>query len=263
MQLHRAQRFGVETFSILGIPLAVLQIPQLIAAAENWIGEGGPPRCLTFANVHVVMEGQRNSEFRRLLTDPDVLNLPDGKPLGWLGQRAGLPLRRRVSGPEFMLEFFRRTAGRAYRHYFYGGAPGVAEALAQRLTERFPGTLVVGLESPPFRPLRPEEDRQAMDRINRTHPDIVWVGLGCPKQEQWAFQHRDRVQAPLLAAVGQAFDIHAGRVRQAPEWMGEHGLEWLYRLACNPRRLWRRYLIYNSLFLGTLLAQKLQRQRSD
>jgi N-acetylglucosaminyldiphosphoundecaprenol N-acetyl-beta-D-mannosaminyltransferase len=137
---------------------------------------------------------------------------------------------------------------KGYRHFFYGGAPGVAVELAARFSARFPGLIVAGTYCPPFRPLTAAEDRQVVAIIERSRADIVWVGLSTPKQERWMFEHQERLSAPVLIGVGAAFDFHTGRVARAPACMGEHGLEWLFRLLMEPRRLWRRYLVYGSEF---------------
>jgi len=174
--------------------------------------------------------------------------VPDGFPLVWMGQRKGFALQRRVYGPELMATFCEQTAGKRYRHYFYGGAPGVAEDLASRFSARFPGLRVAGICSPPFRPLSAEEDREQVADIERSRADVVWVGLGAPKQERWMFEHRKRLNVPVLIGVGAAFDFHTGRVPRAPVWMREHGFEWLFRLCVEPGRLWHRYLVHGSQF---------------
>jgi N-acetylglucosaminyldiphosphoundecaprenol N-acetyl-beta-D-mannosaminyltransferase len=176
-------------------------------------------------------------------------------PLVWLGRAAVGPHVDRVYGPDLMLACCERSRALGYRHYFYGGAPGVADKLAARLSARFPGLVVCGTFSPPFGKLSPEEDEAIVRRINEAHADIVWVGLSTPKQERWMDQHRDRLDAPVLIGVGAAFDFHAGLKRQAPRWIQRSGLEWLFRLLTEPRRLWRRYLRNNPEFAWRLLLQ--------
>jgi N-acetylglucosaminyldiphosphoundecaprenol N-acetyl-beta-D-mannosaminyltransferase len=154
-----------------------------------------------------------------------------------------------------------RSAERRYRHFFYGGAEGVPEQLAANLRQRFPELQVVGIYSPPFRLLTPEEDEQVVQMLNQAAPDIVWVGLSTPKQEQWMAAHVGRVEAPVLIGVGAAFDFLTSRKKQAPRWMQRNGLEWLFRLLTEPRRLWRRYLVNNPLFVLLVLAQALGLRR--
>jgi N-acetylglucosaminyldiphosphoundecaprenol N-acetyl-beta-D-mannosaminyltransferase len=216
-------------------------------AIEGWIARG-ERGYVCVSNVHAVMESRHDEVLRGVLNDA-TLAVPDGMPLVWVGRFRGRRAVRRVYGPDLTLQICERAARQGYRCFFYGGAPGVAERLGESLTRRFPGLLVVGAEAPPFRPLTPEEDAEAVHRINAASPDVVFVGLGCPKQERWMAGHRELIRAPVLLGVGAAFDLLTGRVAQAPRWMMAAGLEWLFRLVQEPRRLWRRYLVYNPLFL--------------
>jgi N-acetylglucosaminyldiphosphoundecaprenol N-acetyl-beta-D-mannosaminyltransferase len=160
-----------------------------------------------------------------------------------------------------MLELCRISVENGYTHFFLGGAPGVPEQLAAALQARFSGLRVAGTLSPPFRPLTPQEDDALVAELNQAAPDIIWVGLGTPKQDLWMARHRSRLQAPVLVGVGAAFDFHAGRVSQAPRWMQQAGLEWLFRLWQEPGRLWYRYLVYNPMFVLLVLAQTLGLKR--
>jgi|ERR1035438_6376140 N-acetylglucosaminyldiphosphoundecaprenol N-acetyl-beta-D-mannosaminyltransferase len=249
--------FAQFEYSILGVPLKAIEIHELVSQMERWIDWGERGHCLTFANVHVVMEAQRDRAFREILLDDAVLNLPDGMPLIWLGRALGFDLKRRVYGPDLMRAFCESAARKGYRHFFYGGAPCVPERLAANIKGQYPETRVVGTYSPPFRPLTQTEDDEVVEMINAARPDVLWLGLGCPKQEKWAFEHRLRLHVPVIASVGQAFDIYSGRVKQAPAWMRENGLEWFYRLITNPRRLWKRYLVYNSQFVFLLARERM------
>ncbi len=177
-------------------------------------------------------------------------------PLVWLGKRAGLGTVSRVYGPDLMLHFCRLSALSGYTQYFYGGADGIPEKLAQNLQARFPELKVAGAYSPPFRELTMAEDEEIIEKINKANPDVVWVGLGTPKQDLWMASHRKKLHAPVLIGVGAAFDFHTGRVRQAPKWMQKAGLEWFFRLFMEPRRLWRRYLLYNPWFLWLVFLQQ-------
>jgi N-acetylglucosaminyldiphosphoundecaprenol N-acetyl-beta-D-mannosaminyltransferase len=162
-------------------------------------------------------------------------------PLVWLGRWQRHPLKRRVYGPELMETFCRETGG-AYRHFFYGGAPGTAQRLADLLQQRY-GIVVAGTYSPPFRPLTEEERREIASYVEKVSPNVLWVGLSTPKQEKWMHQSRNQLSVHVMLGVGAAFDFNSGRTRQAPTWMQEHGLEWLFRLLSEPQRLWRRYLV--------------------
>lgn len=235
------------TFSVLGIRVNAVQIPDAITWMEQRIERRVGVSYVAVTGMHGVSESRRDSGFREVLNSAGLV-VPDGMPLVWIGRLRGFALQRRVYGPELMLEFCRATADRGLRHFFYGGAPGIADALAQRMAERFPGLVVAGTWCPPFRPLTPDEDAGIVARINESNADVVWVGLSTPKQERWMHQHRDVLNVPLMVGVGAAFDMHTGRLKQAPAWMREHGLEWFYRLVQEPRRLWHRYIVLGSQF---------------
>jgi N-acetylglucosaminyldiphosphoundecaprenol N-acetyl-beta-D-mannosaminyltransferase len=246
----------IEKFEVLGVRTHAVQMEGAIAQMQEWIS--GKDGCHTVAatSMHGIVEAQRDPTFKEILNSTDLV-VPDGMPLVWFGRRRGHDLPRRVYGPELMVAFCEKTSGKGYRHFFYGGEPGVAEQLAETLKDRFPGTQVVGSYSPPFRNLTPEEDDEIVRLISRTAPDVVWVGLGAPKQERWIHEHRKKLRAPLLVSVGAAFNILSGRHRQAPRWMREHGLEWLFRLLQEPRRLWRRYLIYGAQFIAYIFLDSM------
>jgi N-acetylglucosaminyldiphosphoundecaprenol N-acetyl-beta-D-mannosaminyltransferase len=200
------------------------------------------------------MESQRHPDLRRIHNTAGLVT-PDGMPLVWLGRRAGHAGMGRVYGPDLMLELCARGVSTGLRHHFFGGGPGVVDALASRLTQRYPGLIVAGAETPPFGDMAATPDAAAVTRINQAAPHVIWVGLGTPKQERWMALHRPLLDAPVLICVGAAFDFHAGLKPQAPAWMQRAGLEWLFRLAIEPRRLWRRYLINNPWFILMVALQ--------
>ena len=240
-------------FRVLGVPVNAVQIPQVIAWMEQCIHERGKARYVAVTGMHGVTESRQDPEFSTMLKEADLV-VPDGMPLVWLGRLRGFShLARRVYGPELMETFCRET-GAKYRHFFYGGAPGVADHLALVEQERH-GISIAGTYCPPFRPLSEEEDREVIARINEAAPDVVWVGLSTPKQERWMYEHRDKLSVPLMLGVGAAFDLNTGRLKQAPEWMRERGLEWLFRLMAEPKRLWRRYLVQGSRFVWHVLLE--------
>ena len=186
---------------------------------------------------------------------------PDGQPVRWaLNLLHGARLPDRVCGPETMFRLCRRSAEEGVPVYFYGGAPDVLEALQANLKQQFPGLQVAGAYSPPFRPLTPDEDEAAVRAINESGAGMVFLGLGYPKQDLFAYEHRRRI-VPVQLCVGAAFDFHAGRVPRAPRWMQRSGLEWCHRLAQEPKRLWRRYLVGNTLFLAKLARALLAGER--
>ncbi len=245
------------SFEALGVQVHAVQTQDVVARMEEWIRNHS--RCHTIAptGMHGIVEAQHDPSFREILNSTDAV-VPDGMPLVWLGRRRGHHLPRRVYGPDLMLEFCEKTAGRSYRHFFYGGEPGVPERVAESLKRRFPTIEVCGTLSPPMRLLDPEEDKEIATLISRAAPDVLWVGLGTPKQERWMHEHRDQLHVPVLVSVGAAFDILSGRRNQAPRWIRERGLEWLFRLLQEPRRLWRRYLIYGAEFIAYLAADRLR-----
>jgi N-acetylglucosaminyldiphosphoundecaprenol N-acetyl-beta-D-mannosaminyltransferase len=236
-----------RSYDVLGVRIAAIDPARVLEVLGRWI-EARQADYVCFANVHGVMEGRRDEALRRAFAVAG-LTVPDGMPLVWVGRLKGHRSVRRVYGPDLALRLCERAARHGYRCFFYGGAPGVADELAAAMRARFPGLQVAGTGAPPFRPLAPEEEAEEIAGINEARPDVVFVGLGCPKQEKWMAAHRDHLTAPVLLGVGAAFDFHTGRIRQAPRWMMRAGLEWLFRLVQEPRRLWRRYLVYNPLFV--------------
>ena len=240
----------IPRFDVLGVQVSAIDIPTATGEIGRWIDEREQHYvCVT--GVHGVMESQSDAELLAI-HNQSGLTTPDGMPMVWAGKWAGLPIER-VYGPDLMLALCERAVEAGWTSYFYGGAEGVPERLAQKLTARFPGLRVAGTYSPPFRPLSPAEDVEIVERINAAAPDLVYVGLSTPKQERWMAAHVGLLHAPALLGVGAAFDIHAGTLRQAPRWMQRSGTEWLFRLAVEPRRLWRRYLSNNPRFAVRLL----------
>ena len=232
-------------FRVLGVHVHAVQIADVVARMERWIAERAGCHLIAVTGMHGVAEAQHDPSFKRILNSADMV-VPDGMPLVWLGRWGGHALERRVYGPELM-QAFCQTTGPKYRHFFYGGAPGVPERLAEILQQRY-GLRVAGTYSPPFEVLTTEEDNRIAEMIHVATPDVLWVGLSTPKQERWMDEHKDKFRVPVMVGVGAAFDFNSGRVRQAPTWMRENGLEWLFRLTQEPRRLWRRYLVYGSEF---------------
>ncbi|HXJ93735.1 MAG TPA: WecB/TagA/CpsF family glycosyltransferase [Terriglobia bacterium] len=237
----------LPSFRVLGVRVHALQIPETVAQVEKWISQRRPERFVSFSGMHGVSESIRDASVREVLNSADLV-VPDGMSLVWVGRHRGQAgrLRRRVYGPEFMETFIRETGSR-YRHFFYGGAPGVAVRLAAKM-QRLYGIQVAGTYCPPFRSLTEDEEVDLQARVRESSPHVLWVGLSTPKQERWMHAHRGLLGVPVLLGVGAAFDFHTGGVQQAPAWMQENGLEWFFRLAVDPRRLWRRYLISGPRF---------------
>ncbi len=246
-------------YDVVGTWVDAVDPAATLDTIGRWIG-GGERRYVVFANVHGIMEAARDPAVRRAYAGAG-LTVPDGMPLVWMARLRGQGGVRRVYGPDTLLAVCERAAREGWSCFFYGGADGVAEDLASGMARRFPGLRVAGVRSPPFRALSEDEQSEEVARINGSGASVVFVGLGCPKQERWMEEQRGRLTAPVLLGVGAAFDFHTGRVRQAPRWMMALGLEWLFRLAAEPRRLWRRYLVYNPLFVWYATLQLLGLRR--
>jgi N-acetylglucosaminyldiphosphoundecaprenol N-acetyl-beta-D-mannosaminyltransferase len=232
---------------------------EVLAQIAHWV-DRQERHYVSVCNVHTVIECQHDVAMQKAVNGATIAT-PDGMPLVWLGRAKSECNVSRVYGPDLMLALCSLSAQNGYSHYFYGGAEGTPQRLAGNLIALYPGLQIAGGYSPPFRPLSAEEDARIIAEINAAKPDILWVGLGTPKQDLWMAAHRDQLTAPVLIAVGAAFDFHTGRKSQAPLWMQRNGLEWFYRLLSEPRRLWRRYLLYNPLFVALVLLQELGLRR--
>ena len=233
--------------SLLGIRLSTFNLPTAAAEMAQAVAE----RRLSYAStcpVYTLMQGHERADVKSALNGADWVT-PDGMPVVWALKRLGASGVGRVYGPDLMLALSAISAERGYRQFYLGGAPGVAEDLARAMQQRCPGLRVAGVYSPPFGDQSPAEERAMLDCVNASGADIVWVGLGSPKQDLWMARYRPLLSPPLLVAVGAAFDFFTGRQPQAPVWMQRGGLEWLFRLGASPKRLWRRYLVYNPRFL--------------
>lgn len=240
-------------FNVLGVGVHALSLDE---ARDRLIAARGQKRlgfvgCVTAYNTNLA----RTDTALRQAYNSAYLATPDGMPLVWLGRWHGHPDITRVYGPDLLLAVCDRGRATDLRHFFYGGTPGVAEELARKLCTSFPGLEIVGTYSPPFRELNEDEFSALQRQITAARPDIIWVGLSTPKQEKFMSGVWDKLDAALLVGVGAAFDFHSGRVRQAPRWMQRSGLEWFFRLCVEPRRLWRRYLVNNPLFILRTFGQ--------
>ncbi len=245
--------------NVLGVGVSAINMAQALETIEGWISRGDR-RYVCVSGVHGIMESQSDPVLRDIHNSAGLVT-PDGMPLVWLSRMHGYEHVERVYGPDLMLALCARSEPRGYRHFLYGGAGDVPELLTARLQQRFPRLNIVGRYSPPFRPLTGEEDAEVVRMINESGANIVWVGLSTPKQERWMREHVGRLDAAALIGVGAAFDFHAGVKKQAPRWMQRNGLEWLFRLGSEPRRLWKRYLINNPRFVYGVLLQATRLRR--
>ena len=242
-----------DRVNILGVGAMPLDLDRAVATLERWRAERRQ-EYVCVVSVHGLVVAQRDPAIRRALNHCGMAT-EDGTPLVWWSRLAGYPEARRVCGSDLLDELCAFGVPRKFRHYFYGASQEVLEKLVARLEKRHPGLCTVGYRSPPFRPATPAEDAADIAAINEAEPDFVWVGLGMPKQEKWMVEHLGKINATALIGVGAAFDFHAGTKPRAPVWMQHAGLEWLFRLMTEPRRLAHRYLIDNSLFIGHMLQQ--------
>lgn len=249
----------VRTRQILGLPIAMTDYEQAMDVMDGMIARRERGYVCAVA-VHAVMVAQRDQEMREAILG-STLTVPDGMPLVWAANALGENLPYRVYGPELMRRYSQRCATQGHRVWLYGGRDqGHLVQLALRLRQRHDGIKIVGGYAPPFRPLTTEEEDAIAEQINRAKPDVLWVGIGVPKQEKWMARMREKLEVPVMGGVGAAFDFHAGRISQAPSWMQDRGLEWTYRIAQEPRRLLPRYLYYNPRFLASF-ARQLGRER--
>jgi N-acetylglucosaminyldiphosphoundecaprenol N-acetyl-beta-D-mannosaminyltransferase len=252
---------AIPRVDVLGVSVSAINMAQALDVIDDWITSDAR-RYVCVTGVHGVMESRRDPRLRDIHNHAGLVT-PDGMPLVWWSKAAGWRHTTRVYGPDLMLSCCERSMATGYRHFFFGGDIGVSDLLARKLSKRFPGLVIAGTYTPPFRALTSKEDDEVIRRINDAAADIVWVGLGTPKQEFWMAEHVARIEAPVLIGVGAAFDFHAGLKRQAPVWMRQSGLEWAFRLASEPRRLWKRYLRNNPEFLWLALQQLWRSRHAD
>lgn len=248
---------SVPRIDVLGVGVSAIDIPAAIDTLAGWVADRVDTYvCVT--GVHGVMESQKDPSLRSIHNRAGMVT-PDGMPLVWLGRRfAGRKHMARVYGPDLMLEVCRQSSDRGWRHFFYGGAEGVPELLRDRLCQRFRGLEVAGTYAPPFRPLTREEDAAIISRVNASGAHFTWIGLSTPKQERFMAEHCGQINGVMLG-VGAAFDFHAGLKRQAPRIVQRSGLEWLFRMLSEPRRLAPRYLVNNPRFVWRITRQLLAR----
>ena len=207
------------------------------------------------SNGHTTVTAFEDEKYM-MVQNSAIMALPDGEPLSIVSRKRGFREAQRVTGPDFMEQMFiRGREGNGLSHFFYGSSQETLDVLREILQKKYPGLKIAGMYSPPFRPLTEEEDEAVIEMINESNADIIWVGLGAPKQENWMYEHQDKVKG-LMFGVGAGFDYHAGKLKRAPRWMQRMSLEWLMRLLQDPRRLWKRYLVTNIKFIGYILIGK-------
>jgi N-acetylglucosaminyldiphosphoundecaprenol N-acetyl-beta-D-mannosaminyltransferase len=245
----------IPQIDVLGTKVAAIDLKTATGIIVEWLNSGERRRYVCVTDVHCIMQGSRRRDVRDAYTNA-ALCVPDGMPLTWLGHLRGYRTMNRVYGPDLMLSLLGLSPTMGFTHFFLGGAEGVADNLAARMKERFPGLEVVGTYCPPWRPLTESERNELIGMIKGVKPDLVWVGLGAPKQDLFMAEFHGQLDTKVMIGVGAAFDFHTGRVRQAPRWMMKSGLEWLFRLCVEPRRLGPRYLRNNPAFLWHIFLQQ-------
>ena len=246
-----------ETVRILGVEIAVTTLEKTGQCVRQWISER-TKAYLCFAPVSTLVDCQKDEAYRDVVNGAAMAN-PDGVPVVWVARWKGRKDIQRTCGPDFMVRSLSESAETGHRHFFYGGTEESKDLLLKAVQERWPQAVIAGAIAPPFRKVGEIEDQAVVDEINAAQADILWVGLGSPKQDYWMAQHRDRLNVPVICGVGAAFDFIAGIKPLAPGWMRSCGLEWLFRLGCEPKRLWRRYVLGNSQFIYYLITRELFR----
>lgn len=256
---HPAPLPPVASINLLGVKISSLNLNEAVWRIVQAV-QRRDKGYVCVCGAHGLVDCQADPELKQVFNGA-FLATPDGMPLVWELHRQGHSGAGRVYGPDLMLELFDQGQQLGLRHYLYGATPKTLESLRCGLLKKSPEAQIVGSYAPPFRPLTEAEEREVAWMINDAAPDIVWVGLSAPKQERWMARMRDKLEAPVLIGVGAAFDFHAGNMPQAPKWMQQAGLEWLFRLAAEPRRLWRRYFRVVPTYLYLLALQRLGLRR--
>jgi N-acetylglucosaminyldiphosphoundecaprenol N-acetyl-beta-D-mannosaminyltransferase len=241
---------------VLGAFIDAMSWDEVLWRIADWAA-ARESRYICICSVHSVVTAMRNGEYQRVLNEADMAT-PDGMPVAWMLRRLGFACQERINGPDLMWKYCERAAHGGEEIYLYGSTDATLTPLSERLRVVFPGLRIAGTYSPPFRALSKAEDQEMVDAINGSGAGVVFVGLGCPKQEKWMAAHRGRIRAVMIG-VGAAFDYHAGTVKRAPLWMQRLGLEWLHRLCSEPTRLWKRYLFTNTLFVAGAVRQLISR----
>ena len=249
---RRVDKSLIPTCNIMGVNIAAINMEWLLDYIEiNLSNIKGDYIC--FSNVHTTVTSYEDTRYR-LIQNSGLMAIPDGGPLSSIGRKRGYKNMERTTGPSLMGEIFKISAEKGYRHYFYGSKEETLETLFQKLTDYYPGIQIVGMYSPPFRPLTKVEDKAIIKEINESRPDFVWIGLGAPKQEKWMAVHQGKIDG-LMIGVGAGFDYYAENIKRAPEWMQKSNLEWLYRLIQDPKRLFKRYLYTNIKFIWNAVVK--------
>ncbi len=249
---HAINKSSIPVCPIMGVDIAAINMEWLLDFTKKNVKElSGDYICVT--NVHATVMAYENEKYKTVQNNA-MLAIPDGGPLSSLGHKRGFKEMSRTTGPSYMGEVLKMSGKYGWKHYFYGSTDETLGKMRRTIENDFPGAVVVGMYSPPYRPLSSEENKAIVEKINELSPDFIWVGLGAPKQENWMADHQGKVRG-LMVGVGAAFDYYAGNINRAPQWMQKSNLEWLYRLVQDPKRLFRRYFVTNSKFLWNAVVR--------
>jgi N-acetylglucosaminyldiphosphoundecaprenol N-acetyl-beta-D-mannosaminyltransferase len=241
-----------DSIYLSGMRIDMVQIPQVVRIMQQWIEENKHGNYIVVSNAYDTIMNCKKEELLRAANNSS-LTVPDGFSLVLFGRMRGYALQKRVYGPDLTLAFLEEAQDKGYSNFFYGSTEGTLQVLKKNLKKRFPGINIAGSYSPPFRELSIEEEKNIADDINRLRPDVIWVGLGTPKQQLWMQRFKGVLNVPVMVGVGAAFDFLSGTKQQAPRFIRDNGFEWLFRLLSEPKRLWKRYLIGNVEFVGLVV----------
>lgn len=248
---------------ILGSTVDMVSVPEVVEAIEQWIEKwDGKPKRIVVTGFHGLWEAHRNPELKRVFNSGDLW-IPDGIAPIIVARMQGDKALKRAPGADVMRAFFERATEKEYSSFFYGDTRVTLDAMRRNLEENYPGHKIAGSFSPPFRPVTPEEDEEHVKMINAARPEVLWVGLGTPKQDIWIYEHVDRLNVPVMAGVGAAFGFLSGKVKRCPDFIGNVGLEWIYRLLKEPRKLWRRSILDVPRFLYYMFSEQFGLKRFD
>lgn len=243
----------IPTCNIMGVNIAAINMEWLLKYLDKNISDiKGDYICVS--NVHTTVMSYEDASYCAV-QNGGLMAIPDGGPLSSVGRRRGYSDMDRTTGPSLMGEIFKISVEKGYCHYFYGSTEETLKLLEKKLQANYPGIQITGMHSPPFRPMTEDEDKTIIEKINKTNPDFVWIGLGAPKQERWMASHQGKING-LMIGVGAGFDYYAGNIDRAPEWMQRNNLEWVYRLLQDPKRLFGRYLNTNTKFIWDAVIRK-------
>ena len=243
----------VYRFNIINVNVSITSLLDIVQVTAGWL-RTNRKAYITVTGVHGIIESYFDEKVRKAHNEA-CMSVPDGMPLVWIGKLKGHKEIERCYGPDLMLAVMKDSVEKGYKHFFYGGAEGVAQQLKAVMEEKYPGVNIAGTYTPPFRPLNDYEEKELKNIVSELKPDIFWVGLSTPKQELFMHEYINKIDAKLMIGVGAAFDFHTGRVKQAPKWIQKIVMEWFFRLCMEPRRLWKRYLRNNPLFIILVIMQ--------